>query len=157
MPNPSETPARPDAVLFRTGLHPVSAASALGLAGFIGFVGALIVRHNDLSRATEARIAIVCLALGAAALAGPLRRLRRSVIAVTPGQLRLELGTWRARVTDIPVREIRSVDVRSGALGRRLDCGTVQLAAGDDTYIVVHHVRAPHALRAALRPAGGRR
>lgn len=135
----------------------MSAAGAFGLAAFIGFVGALIILHNDLPPATDARIAIVSLALGAATLAGPFRRLRRSAISVTPGHLRLELGSWRVRVTDIPVREIQSVDVRSGALGRRLDYGTVQVAAGDDTYVVLHHVRTPHALRAALRPAGGRR
>ena len=135
----------------------MSVASALGLAGFVAFVGALIIRHNDLQAATDARIALVCIALAAATLAGPLRRLRRSVITVTPGHLLLELGTWRPQVTSIPVREIRSVDVRSGALATRLDSGTIHVVAGEDTYIVVHHVRAPHALRTALRPAGGRR
>jgi membrane protein YdbS with pleckstrin-like domain len=157
MPNPAEAPGRSDPVLFRTGLHPMSAGSALGLAGFIAFVGALIIRHNDLRAATDAKITLVCLALALATLAGPFRRLRRSAITVTPTQLRLELGTWRPRVTSISLREIENVDVRTGAVGRRLDWGTVHVAAGDDTYIVVHHVRAPHALRAALRPAGGRR
>jgi membrane protein YdbS with pleckstrin-like domain len=158
MPNPAEVPGRSETVLFRTGLHPLSIASALGLAGFIGFVGTLIMRHNDLPRATEARIAIVCFMLGAATLAGPVRRLRRSTITVTPGHLRLELGTWRSRVTIIPLRDIRSVDVpRGSALARRLDYGTIHVAAGEDTYVIVHHVRAPHALRTALRPAGGRR
>jgi hypothetical protein len=157
MPNPTEASGRSETVLFRTGLHPLSIASALGLAGFIGFVGTLIIRHNDLPPATDVRIAIVCCLLGAATVAGPVRRLRRSEITVTAGHLRLDLGTWRPRVTQLSVREIRSVDVRSGALAHRLDCGTIHVAAGEDTYIVVHHVRAPHALRAALRPAGGRR
>src|SRR5262245_52859396 len=138
MPNPAEVPGRSDPVLFQTGLHPMSAGRELGLAGFLALVAALIIRHNDLPASTDAKITLVCLALAMATLAGPFRRLRRSAITVTPTQLRLELGTWRPRVTSIPLREIESVDVRSGTVGRRLDWGTVQLAAGDDTYIVVH-------------------
>jgi membrane protein YdbS with pleckstrin-like domain len=157
MANRGEALARSEGVLFRTGLHPVSGASALGLAAFIAFVGGLIIRHNDLPPATDARIALLCLVLGGAALAGPLLRLRRSAVVVTPGHLHLHLASWRAHATDIPVRDIRTVDVRSGAVGRRLDFGTVTVAAGEDTLIVVHHVRAPLTLRDALRRAGGRR
>jgi membrane protein YdbS with pleckstrin-like domain len=158
MASREESRAGSDAVLFRTGLHPVSTASALSLAGFIGFVGALIILHNEqLTYATDVRVVLACLALGALALIGPIRRLQHSAIAVTPGHLELRLGAWRPRTTDIPVRDIRSVDVRTGQLGRRLDFGTLQVAAADDTFVVVHHVRAPHALRAALRQAGGRR
>jgi membrane protein YdbS with pleckstrin-like domain len=157
MANRDEAPARSEGELFRTGLHPVSGASALGLAAFIAFIGALIVRHNDLSRSTDARIVLVCLALGGAALAGPLLRLRRSALVVTPGYLHLQLASWRTHASAVPVREIRAVDVRSGAVGRQLDFGTVTLAAGDDAVIVIHHVRAPLALRDALRRAGGRR
>jgi membrane protein YdbS with pleckstrin-like domain len=146
-----------EGVLFRTGLHVMSGASALGLAAFIAFIGALIIRHNDLAPATDARIVLACLALGGIVLAGPLLRLRRSAVVVTPATLHLQLASWRTHATDIPVREIRAVDVRSGAVGRRLDFGTVTVAAGDDTVFVVHHVRAPVALRDALRRAGGRR
>ncbi|HWP66568.1 MAG TPA: PH domain-containing protein [Candidatus Limnocylindria bacterium] len=157
MAKQDELPVRSDAVLFWTGLHAVSIGGALGLAAFIGFVGLLIIRHNDLPLATDVRIALGCLALGALTLAGPLWRLRRSVVAVTPGHLELRLGAWRPRTVTIPVRDIRSVEVRSGPLGRRLDFGTLQVIAADDAYVVVHHVRAPQALRAALRAAGGRR
>jgi membrane protein YdbS with pleckstrin-like domain len=157
MANRGEGTTQADGVLFRTGLHPMSGASAFGLAAFIAFIGTLIIRHNDLPPATDARIALVCLALGGLALVGPLLRLRRSAVVVTPGTLHLRLASWRERATDIPVRAIRAIDVRSGAVGRRFDFGTVTLAADDDTVIVVHHVRAPVALRDALRRAGGRR
>jgi len=157
MANREESRTGSEAVLFRTGLHPVSTASALSLAGFIGFVGALIILHNQLTYTTDVRVVLACLGLAALALIGPIRRLQRSAIAVTPGHLELRLGAWRPHTTDIPVRDIRSVDVRTGQLGRRLDFGTLQVAAADDTLVVVHHVRAPHALRAALRQAGGRR
>lgn len=157
MASQEESRAASEPVLFRTGLHPMSMASALSLAAFIGFVGALIILHNDLPLGTDLRIALGCLALAAAALLGPVRRLRRSAIAVTPGRLELRLGTWRPRTTDIPVRDIRAWDVTTGRLGRRLDFGTLQVAGTDDTFVVVHHVRAPQALRAALRQAGGRR
>jgi membrane protein YdbS with pleckstrin-like domain len=157
MANREESQAGSEAVMFRTGLHPMSMASALSLAAFIGLVGALIILHNDLAAGSEVRVVVVCLALAAAALLGPVRRLRRSAIAVTPGHLEMRLGAWRPRTTNIPVREIRAWDVTTGRLGRRLDFGTLQVAATDDTFVVVHHVRAPQALRAALRQAGGRR
>src|SRR5262245_38061867 len=48
MANREEQRTGSDAVLFRTGLHPVSAANALAMAAFIGFVGALIILHNEL-------------------------------------------------------------------------------------------------------------
>jgi len=135
----------------------MSGLSALGLAAFIAFVGTLIIRHNQLAPGTEARIVAGCLALGGAALAGPLLRLWRSAVVVTPGHLHLHLASWRSHAADIPIRDIRAVDVRSNALGRRLDFGTLTVAAGDDTLVVIHHVRAPLALRDALRRAGGRR
>jgi len=157
MANREESQTGSDAVPFRTGLHPVSMASALAMAAFIGFVGSLIILHNDLTPRSDVYVVLACLGLAAMALLGPVRRLQRSAIAVTPGRLEVRLGAWRAHTRDIPVRDIRSWDVTTGRLGRRLDFGTLQVAAADDTYVVVHHVRAPHALRAALRQAGGRR
>lgn len=154
-----EIPTPADAVpaAFRTHLHPASMLSALGLAGFIAFVGTLIVRHNDLPLATDLRISLWCAALSAAALAGPLRRLWRTSLEVTPGGLDVRLGTWRARTLTIPLGDICGVDVRSGALGRRLDFGTVTIGVGAEEALIVPHVRAPLALRDALRRAGGRR
>jgi hypothetical protein len=153
----SDAAGRADGTYFRTGLHPMSGASALSLAAFIAFIGTLIIRHNDLPAATDVRIAAVCLLLGAAALLGPFLRWRRSAVEVLPGELRLTLGTWRPRTIGMALREIESVDVRSGAVGRQLDYGTLTIAATDDTAIVVHHVRAPLAVRDALRRVGGRR
>ena len=157
MANREESRTGSDAVPFRTRLHPVSMVNALVLAAFIGFVGALIILHNNLTPRSDLYVVLVCLALAALALLGPVRRLQRSAIAVTSGHLEVRLGTWRRDAKDIAVRDIRSWDVTTGRLGRRLDFGTLQVAAGDDTYVVVHHVRAPQALRAALRQAGGRR
>jgi membrane protein YdbS with pleckstrin-like domain len=153
----SERDTATDAALFSAGLHPMSCAGAFGLAVFIGFVGTLVIRHNDLSAATDMRVAAGTLALCLAAVAGPLRRLWRSELVVTPAELRMRLGTWRSRETHIPLREVRGLDVRSTALGRRLDFGTLTVAAREDDLFVVHHVRAAAALHDAIRRGSGRR
>jgi hypothetical protein len=147
----SETP------LFRASLHPMSCAGALGLALFVGFVGTLIVRHNDLPAATDVRILAGTLVLCVMALVGPVLRLRRSELLVTPAEIRLRVGAWRPRVTEIPLRDVRGLDVRSSTLGRRLDFGTLTVAARDDDVLVVHHVRSAGALRDAIRRGAGRR
>jgi membrane protein YdbS with pleckstrin-like domain len=126
------------------------------LAGFVVFVGTLIVRHNELSFAANARVGAVSLVLVAAALLGPLRRWRRAALVVTPSHLEIRLPTWRERRTMIPLRDLHDVDVHKPALGRRLDFGTMTFIRGDDV-VIVHHVRAPQALRDALRRPSGRR
>lgn len=145
------------AAVFRAGLHPMSCAGGVSLAAFVCFVGGLIIRHNDLPAATDLRIAAGTVILAAGALAGPLLRLYRSEVVVTPAQLRVRLGAWRSRVTEMPLREVQGLEVRSGALGRRLDFGTLAVASRDDDMVLVPHVQGAIALRDAIRRAVGRR
>ena len=58
MVNRSDAAGRADGTQFRTGLHPMSGASALIMAAFIAFVGTLIIRHNDLPAATDVRVGV---------------------------------------------------------------------------------------------------
>jgi hypothetical protein len=142
--------------LIRAGLHPMSCAGGISLAAFILFVGTLIIRHNDLPAATDLRIAGGSLLLGLAALAGPLLRYVRSEVVVTPARLRLRLGGWRPRVTDLALRDVEEVEVRSGRLGRQMDFGTFAVASRNDDGVVVHHLRRAAAIEAAINRANRR-
>jgi hypothetical protein len=146
---------QPGGPVFRTGLHPASCAGAWTLAGFVLFIGTLIVRHNELAGSTDARILGGSLALAAAALVGPLLRLRRSELVLTPSHLRVHLQTWRERVVEVPLREIREIEVNSSLVGRRLDFGTVMVVRADGDVVAVSHVHRATALRDALRRLGG--
>jgi hypothetical protein len=145
-----------EAPLIRAGLHPMSCAGGVSLAGFILFVGTLIIRHNDLPAATDLRIAGGSLLLGLAALAGPLLRFVRSEVVVTPARLRLRLGGWRPRVTDLALRDVEEVEVRSGRLGKQMDFGTFAVASRNDDVTVVHHLRQASAVEAAINRANRR-
>jgi membrane protein YdbS with pleckstrin-like domain len=157
MTNSSGTRVQGGEAIFRTRLHPVSCAGAWTLAGFVLFVGTLIVRHNELAPATTARVLLGSLVLALAATIGPLLRLRRSEVIVTSAALRVQLSAWREHVTEVPLRDLRSVDVRSTTLGRRFDFGTVSVVQTDGEVIAVPYVRRATTLRDALRRLGGRR
>ena len=146
-----------DAVLFQTSLHPASCSGGLGLAAFVWFVGALIIRHNDLSRTADFRVVLWCTGLASAALAGPLMRLRRSGFTVTPGWLYVRLGTWRTETAAIPRSEIDDVRASSNPVGRHLGFGTVTVELAGKRALTFQHVRAPAALREILQARKGRR
>lgn len=142
--------------VYRTTLHPMSTAGAWMLAAFLLFVGSLIVRHNELSLETNLRVIGGSLLLAGAALAGPLRRLRRTEFVVTPAVLRMRLGTWRFRVLELPLRDVRRVDVVATRLGKRLGFGAVHVASADGTVVTVPHVRHADRLGEAMRRAARR-
>ena len=144
------------AILFRTRLHPMSCAGASWLAAFILFVGTLIIRHNDLSKATDVRIAAASGLLAVLALLGPILRLARSEFAVTRSRFLVRTGLGGAR-TEIGLRDVTQLDVHAGSLGRYLDYGTVTVTMRDDDVLVFHHVAAPGALREAMRGVAARR
>jgi len=135
----------------------MSCAGGASLAAFVLFVGGLIIRHNDLPAATDLRIAAGTLVLGLGAMAGPLLRLLRSEVVVTPARLQLRLGGWRPRVTDLALRDVQGLEVRSGVLGRQLDFGTFAVSSRDDDVTVVHHLHRAAALEDAIRRAVSRR
>jgi membrane protein YdbS with pleckstrin-like domain len=136
--------------VFRTSLHPMSSAGSWGLAAFLLFVGVLIVRHNDLTRATNLRVLAGSVLLAGATLAGPMRRLRRAELVVSAATFRAQLGTWRRRSLDLPVSDVRRVDVVRTRLGKRLDFGTVSVLAADGLTVTIPHVRHAERLRQVL-------
>jgi membrane protein YdbS with pleckstrin-like domain len=126
-------------VLFRTGLHPMAFSGAVTLALFVALVVMLLIRHNDLPRLTEIRIALAGIAVAAIGAVPSLLRWRNTELAVTGRRVLVSAGGFRRRRLAVPLAPA-AVEQEGGLTGGVLDHGTVTVAAPDGTASSIGHV-----------------
>ena len=137
-------------VLFRTRLHPVMFAGAIGLAGAFALVGALIIRHNDLARETNRQVAAVAAGLVVAAVAPAALRWRTADFAVTDRRVVLRPGIRRGHTVELSGAEMDDVDIDQTAVARLFGYGTLHVSGSGGGAQSFSHVAHVHALRDAM-------
>jgi hypothetical protein len=148
-------------VIFRTGLHPMNFGGALSLALFVALVVVLLIRHNDLPRATEVQIALVGTLVAAQAFVRGLLRWRHTAFLLTERRLLVRSGTYRQHMLALPLAP-GVIEQEGGITSRVLDHGTVTVTGPDGQPASVAHVaRARELVEAAgtqaRRASAGRR
>jgi hypothetical protein len=138
-------------VLFRTGSHPFAFSGAAMMALFVALVVTLLIRHNDLPRGTEVRIALSGLLVALVGAIPSALRWRNTTLAVTDRRILATAGGLRRRALAVPLgtpgRPSRLGSRLSGAPGSRL------ARAGTATSIRLRMATGDHGRRGP--PGGG--
>src|ERR1044072_962322 len=95
----------------RTRPHPVHFAGAAGCAGFVAFVVALFIRHNDVARSADWMIVGIAAVVAACRLIGPMLRWLRTWVELDASVARCTSGVvWPATV-DVDLDRARALGV----------------------------------------------
>ena len=159
MSNRPEKTDGADKILFRTRLHPISCLSSGLLAVLLLTITGLILRHNQLSASTILWVRVGGVALAAASLVGPLLRLWRSRVLLTPDRLVVRISALLSKPRVAELSTITRVDVHRTWLGGFLGYGTLVLTGQADHQAVLRNLSGAERLRAAIERQcrGGRR
>jgi len=141
-------------VLASSGHHPTALAGAAGFAAFVLTVTALLVVNNQLGAATEARIALVGLAVAASGFVRPVLRLRRSLFVVTDRRFLARTGALRLETLAVPLDAVQLTAERPR---RFVDAATLVATVGGGVRAWGHVAAAGRLAAAARRPAAVRR
>lgn len=114
--------------------HAVYFSGAAGLALFVGLVATLLIRHNDLPRATDWRIVGWAILVAVSGFVGPVLRWTRTWVELDDHGIRCRSGLVRRRTLALEFDHIRAMTVEQSWLGRWLRYGHVRVVddAGGD-------------------------
>lgn len=107
--------------------HWIQFSGAASFATFVALVGALLIRHNDLPRATDGRILAWCTLIAALGFVGPVVRWSRTRIEVADGVARCSLGVVRRWEIAVDLGRARRVEIEQSLLGRLLGYGNLHV------------------------------
>ena len=142
----------PAGARLRTHPHPIHFAGATGWALFVAFVVTLMVRHNDLSAATEWSFVGWGLVAALTGFVGPFARWLRTWVEIDGPAARCTSGLLRQSTVDVDLVRSRAMEVDRGFAGRWLGYGRLRvLDDGGATHLF------PPLGEAALRAAAARR
>ena len=141
---------------IRARPHWIHFSGALGFALFVALVGTLLVRHNDLPRATDLRVVAWCLAIAVLGFVGPLLRWRRTLIEVGDGIARCSAGVFRPRSVSVDLGRARMANVEQSLLGRVFGYGQVRVVDADGVEHLFPPIGASANLTRALGPSDRR-
>jgi hypothetical protein len=149
------------AAFVRARPHPIYFAGTAGWVAFVAMATALIIRHNDLTAASNWR-AVGWGALAAiAGIVGPVLRWLRTSIELDATGARCTTGiVWRSSV-DVTLEDAREMSIEQSYLGRQLGYGHPRIVDGAGTTHVLPPVGDVAVWQAAMsrrdRRASGRR
>jgi hypothetical protein len=137
---------------LRTHPHPIHFAGAAGWALFVALVVTLMVRHNDLSAATEWSFVAWGLVVALVGFVGPMARWLRTWVEFDGPAARCTSGVLRQSTVDVDLVRSRAMEVDRGFAGGWLGYGRLRvLDDGGATHLF------PPVGEAALRAAAARR
>lgn len=137
-------------VVFRTRLHWVVFASAVGWGAFVLLVAGLIVAHNELAPETVRLVWLGAAAIVVAGFVSPGLRWRTSEFAVTTTRVVIRVGLVSAHTVELPNAKVGAIAVDQTIWGRLLGYGTLHVAGPGGTAETFQRVARPYELRDAV-------